>query len=130
MSFVTRHIILMEGEIRRWVHCQNRQHFSDLPLSHFGEPMSTVAPILCLWQMKVAAIVVVCFCRRFAPKFDMLRVQRRSSAFLGYNKWLFVIFLSAGSSLAIFLRLLGSTRYFPTENCRPLNILSYVEHFL
>ncbi len=62
--------------------CPTKQTFFSL-LFNFGEPVWIVASI-----SRVAPGVVFCCCSPSASRFDMMCVQRCTSAFLGCNEWL------------------------------------------
>ncbi len=73
---------------------QNRQHFSNLLLSNFGESVEIVASVSCSYLTGAAPGVVFCSCIPSASGFDVLCVQRWYSAYLGCNERLFELLLS------------------------------------
>ncbi len=70
---------------------QTRQHFSNLLLSNFGDPVWIVASVSCSYLTGAAPGVVFCCWSPSASGFDVLCVQRWYSAYLGCNEWLFEI---------------------------------------
>ncbi len=90
LSCSLRQILTLPSECR----CRNRDSsgqatFFNLLLSNFGEPVWIVASVCCSYLTGAAPGVVFCCCSSSASGFDVLCVQRRYSAYLGYNEWLF-----------------------------------------
>ncbi len=83
-------ILTLPSECR----CRNQDSsgqatFFNLLLSNFGESVWIVASVCCSYLTGAAPGVVFCCCSSSASGFDVLCVQRRYSAYLGYNEWLF-----------------------------------------
>ncbi len=78
---------------------QTRQCFYNLLLSSFVDPVWIVSSVCCSYLTGAAPGVVFCCWSPSASGFDVLCVQRRYSAYLGCNEWLFELLLSFLSSL-------------------------------
>ncbi len=72
---------------------QTRQRFSNLLLLNFGEPVWIVVSVSCSYLTGAAPGVVFCCWSPSASGFDVLCIQRWSSAHLGCNEWLFELLL-------------------------------------
>ncbi len=107
---------------------QTRQHFSNLLLSNFGEPVWIVVSVSCSYLTGTAPGVVFCCCSPSASGFDVLCVQRCILHMLVI--WVTVAFLSSLTNLPILLWPLTSSRHFHSHNCRSLDIFSFSDHSL
>lgn len=68
-----------------------------------------------------------CCCSPSASTFDKLYIQTCSSAYLGCNKWLFVLLLPSNYLKAVWP--LTSTRRFRQKNSYTLDIISFSEYY-